>query len=232
MTGNGTTEPRFPAASRGQPKWLMDRIGVDYFGHITLVKGPSSMTPAGEVMAAVGQLPQVQYLDVDQAYLTDADLVHLRGLTDLRNLSLSNGQITDAGMGNLEGLTKLSSLSLQFTRITDTGLVHLKPAGEPFQARPCGDGRDRCRHGPSERAGQAFRPRPEKYSGLRRSDGRVTKGLARSTNHGNDALTRDRCQGRLVRICASGYAYDSAVFVALPRQAEGLLPPLAKWGPG
>ena len=105
------------------PAWLSAMIGVDYFGHVTFVKGPSSMTPAADVMAAVAHLTQIQYLNVGQSYVTDADLVHLARLTRLEDLFLSNGQITDAGMEHLSGLTNLASLSLNFTRITDAGMA-------------------------------------------------------------------------------------------------------------
>jgi internalin A len=107
------------------PGWLSKLIAVDYFGHVTFVRGPASMTPADAVMASVGNLTQLQYLDVDQSYASDADLAHLTGLTDLHDLWLSNGQISDAGLAHLKGLTKLSFLSLRFSRITDGGLTNL-----------------------------------------------------------------------------------------------------------
>jgi len=58
--------------------------------------------------------------------VTDADLVHLNGLTKLETLSLAGMEITDAGLGNLEGLTTLKSLELGRTQITDAGLLNLK----------------------------------------------------------------------------------------------------------
>ena len=58
--------------------------------------------------------------------VTDAGLVHLKGLTKLEVLLLTCKQITDAGLVHLKGLTNLESLNLSNTPITDTGLVHLK----------------------------------------------------------------------------------------------------------
>ena len=58
--------------------------------------------------------------------ITDAGLVHLEELADLRRLTLEDPQITDAGLVHLEGLTNLSVLSLRGTQITDAGLVHVE----------------------------------------------------------------------------------------------------------
>jgi Leucine Rich Repeat (LRR) protein len=58
-------------------------------------------------------------------HTTDAGLVHLRGLTQLEELSLSGSHITDDGLAELAPLTNLKSLDLDFTEITDAGLHHL-----------------------------------------------------------------------------------------------------------
>jgi Leucine-rich repeat (LRR) protein len=58
--------------------------------------------------------------------ITDADLVHLKGLANLQSLTLFRLKITDAGLVHLKGMTKLETLSLELTKITESGLVHLK----------------------------------------------------------------------------------------------------------
>ncbi len=58
--------------------------------------------------------------------ITDAGLVHLKGLTNLKKLSLGQTRITDAGLAHLKGLTKLEYLNLYGTKITDAGLAHLE----------------------------------------------------------------------------------------------------------
>jgi len=58
--------------------------------------------------------------------LTDASLVHLKGLTTLEELNLCETQITDAGLVHLKELKNLTFLSVAYTQITDVGLVHLK----------------------------------------------------------------------------------------------------------
>ena len=59
--------------------------------------------------------------------LTNAALVHLKGLTNLQTLILYGcTEVTDAGLEHLKGLMKLQRLTLYYTNITDEGLVHLK----------------------------------------------------------------------------------------------------------
>ena len=59
------------------------------------------------------------------ATFTDAGLVHLKGLTSLKELRLVGFvRISDAGLVHLEALTNLQKLHLSFTQVTDAGLVH------------------------------------------------------------------------------------------------------------
>jgi len=58
--------------------------------------------------------------------VTDAALVHLKGLTSLKSLSLWATQVTDAGLVHLKGLTNIITLDLTETQITGDGLEHLK----------------------------------------------------------------------------------------------------------
>ena len=57
--------------------------------------------------------------------VTDAGLVHLRGLTQLKSLSLGGADVTDAGMANVVGLTQLERLTLSETKISDAGLANI-----------------------------------------------------------------------------------------------------------
>ena len=60
--------------------------------------------------------------------ITDAGLVHLKGLTGLQTLTLYRTKITDAGLVYLKGLTKLQTLYLGGTKITGTSVADLKKA--------------------------------------------------------------------------------------------------------
>jgi internalin A len=106
------------------PRWLVDRLGVDYFGHVAHVwfREP----PSDEILAQVGHLGGLEILSLSGSRVSDAGLVHLSGLTQLKRLVLDDTRITDAGLAHLEGLYQLETLTLARTAITDAGLAHLK----------------------------------------------------------------------------------------------------------
>ena len=56
--------------------------------------------------------------------ITDAGLVHLKGLANLKWLNLAVTQVTDAGLVHLKGLTKLEGLNLARTQVTYTSVEH------------------------------------------------------------------------------------------------------------
>src|SRR5947209_8449662 len=62
-------------------------------------------------------------VDLRGTQITDADLGHLKGLEQLRELSLQQTRISDAGLVHLTGLKNLQVLSLGKTQVTDAGLV-------------------------------------------------------------------------------------------------------------
>ena len=90
------------------------------------------MVGIGGPLAKIGYIRrntdgQVNFVNVFKKKVTDAELVHLKGLTELQTLSFSDGsQITDAGLVHIQGLTNLEILILDNTQISDAGLVHLK----------------------------------------------------------------------------------------------------------
>jgi hypothetical protein len=69
----------------------------------------------------------LQRLWLSTCRLTDADLVHLTGLTKLKELNLSYNSVTDQGLTHLTALTGLELLHLDGTRVTDAGLGQLEP---------------------------------------------------------------------------------------------------------
>jgi len=70
--------------------------------------------------------------------ITDAGLVHLKGLTNLMVLGIERTGVTDQGMRHLEGLRKLKQLYIGGTRITDAGARALQRAipGLKIQREP------------------------------------------------------------------------------------------------
>ena len=91
--------------ARANPIWLYDLLAYTF----------------GEKNAFTG----VTYIDVTGTKITDNDLQHLSGLTNLQTLCLGNTQVTDAGLQHLSGLTHLRCLYLEETQVTDAGLRHL-----------------------------------------------------------------------------------------------------------
>ena len=112
------------------PRWLVDLIGVDYFGHATYVGFPLHRRAAATdaTLAEVGRLTRLQRLDVFSSSVTDAGLAHLKGLTKLSVLLLADTQVTDAGLAHMKGLTKLNYLDLAGTQVTDAGVRELSQA--------------------------------------------------------------------------------------------------------
>jgi hypothetical protein len=58
--------------------------------------------------------------------VTDAQLAHLKDLTNLTHLHLENTKITDKGLDQIKGLTNLEYLNLYGDNVSDAGLVSLE----------------------------------------------------------------------------------------------------------
>ena len=99
------------------PRWLVDLIGVDYFGHVTAAGLSRKETDA--TLVQVSRLSQLDELFLNQSSVTDAGLQHLDGLTDLTTLYVGDTQVSDAGLAHPKRLTKLSELRLHRTQVTD-----------------------------------------------------------------------------------------------------------------
>jgi hypothetical protein len=113
-----------PSGELGWPRWLIDRVGVDYFAHVLQAR---IFDRGSDVeMAHIGRLGRLDTLDLGGSPISDAGLVHLEGLTYLLALSLATTRVTDAGLVHLKGLTSLQVLFLDNTSISDVALVHLK----------------------------------------------------------------------------------------------------------
>jgi len=114
------------------------------------LSGSPNITDAG--LAAVGRQSGLEELAIGGP-ITDAGLVHLRGLTELRKIAMVSGRITGSGLVHLAAARHLESLDLRyaandavmedlrlwpnlkvlklpFSGITDHGLQHLGDVGE------------------------------------------------------------------------------------------------------
>ncbi len=61
----------------------------------------------------------LEFLELDNAGITDAGLVHLKQMVGLKQLHLRTSRATAAGLADLSGMTGLSVLNLALTGIDD-----------------------------------------------------------------------------------------------------------------
>jgi hypothetical protein len=87
-------------------------------GLVVMNKDPGRENGIGDKVQAVRLVSKPQ--------LTDDDLKHLEGFTDMENLELFQTPITDKGLEHLKGLVNLQMLVLSDTKITDAGLANLE----------------------------------------------------------------------------------------------------------
>jgi Leucine-rich repeat (LRR) protein len=114
-----------PKGKPWAPKWLVDRLGVDYFGSPAYVIAfTQKMDDA--TLVAVGRLSHFERLDIATSSVTDFGLANLQALKRLRDLDLSASQVGDAGLMHFKGLTSLTFLNLNATQVGDVGLLNLK----------------------------------------------------------------------------------------------------------
>ena len=93
------------------PRWLVDRIGVDYFGKVVYVVALTRGID-NSVFAPLGRLKWLERLNLTGTAVTEAGLARLEGLTHLRTLDLSNATgVGDAGLAHLKGLASPAAAS-------------------------------------------------------------------------------------------------------------------------
>ena len=119
---SGTTKPR--PAPRRLP-WLWAVLGDDVFVNVTWValSGPGVSDANLEHLIGLSNLLK---LNLNATKISDAGLEHLKGLTQLQVLHLDDTNVSDAGLEYLNGLTRLQELYLGGTNVTDGGLKYLK----------------------------------------------------------------------------------------------------------
>jgi S-adenosylhomocysteine hydrolase len=65
--------------------------------------------------------------------VTDAGLVHLKGMTKLVALNFDFTKVTDEGVVHLKEMTSLQAVHFNHTKVSDAGLVHLKGLTDLFK---------------------------------------------------------------------------------------------------
>jgi hypothetical protein len=108
------------------PRWLVDCLGVDYFGNVSYVHFDHNPQAGDAKLADLRGLNRLEQLYLCDTNITDPGLAHVSGLTRLQFLNLRRTKLGDLGLGHLKRLTRLRSLLLGGTSVTDAGLVHVK----------------------------------------------------------------------------------------------------------
>ena len=114
--------------NRGAPKWFVDQIGIDFFGHVTQVRVVAVHELSDADLIHISHLTGLEELDLHRSRVTDSSLVHLEGMTDLQSLTLFHTGVTDAGLMRLKRLRRLRNLSIENTKVTDAGARELQKA--------------------------------------------------------------------------------------------------------
>ncbi len=131
------------------PKWLVDWLGPDYFGHVVWVhlgkqSGDAEMAHVLRLPRLVtfsdvgsgitdawavhlGDLPELEEVTLfDAKHVTGATLAGMSRLARLKSLRVHGIPVRDDDLAALAGLTSLQTLGLFSTKITDAGLAHLQ----------------------------------------------------------------------------------------------------------
>jgi hypothetical protein len=105
--------------------WLRSLFGDDLFQSANVVTLTGTKVTDAELEHLKG-LSQLQELYLLCTKVTDAGMERLTGLSQLQWLWLGGTKVTDAGLEHLKGLSQLQRLDLRNTQVTDAGLEHLK----------------------------------------------------------------------------------------------------------
>ncbi len=114
-----------PAEPYG-PAWLRSFLRDDFFSEVTGV----SLQDANVSDADLVNLKGLSYLEslnlVDRISITDAGLINIRGLAQLKMLDLQRTNVSDVGVANLKGLGRLKTMYLFGTKVTAAGVNEVR----------------------------------------------------------------------------------------------------------
>jgi hypothetical protein len=141
------------AAEKMAERPEVDRISYDEKGAPIAVFFRRNVV-ANDDLAALADLPTLQWLELVDSGITDAGMIHLAHLPELKTLYLNNIRVGDEGIAHLAplkelrvlhlgktqvtsgalatiaGFAKLQELHLERTKVDDSGLAHLKSLTE------------------------------------------------------------------------------------------------------
>jgi internalin A len=108
-----------------EPTWLGTLVRDDTLVRVSFVGWRAKLDTDAEMVHLQG-LDQLKSLYLYGTHASDAGLMHLHGLSQLKELILDYTEVTDAGLGHLRELKQLEWLALDNTKVTDAGIVYLQ----------------------------------------------------------------------------------------------------------
>jgi hypothetical protein len=121
-----------PKAESAVPKWLLDRLGLDFFYSVVQVnlnysedggKREENHNPTDEALQRLANLPNLRVLLLSDTQASDASMVHLAKLKRLERLYMWDvSQVSDIGVKHLRHLTNLKYIHISNSGIADGSL--------------------------------------------------------------------------------------------------------------
>jgi hypothetical protein len=103
---------------------LSDLRNLTGLTKLTLDNNQSKITDAG--LVHLRGMTRLEWLDLTGCKITGRGLASLKNMTQLKRLCLGWTQVDNPGLEVIAGFPKLECLELHQTKITDVGLVHLR----------------------------------------------------------------------------------------------------------
>lgn len=106
------------------PVWFGDNLNAMFYQQVWIYEDNGYEITDADLPELSG-LTSLAWMRLQRG-VSDAGLVHLAGMRNLRYLELLEAQITDSGLPLIMRLPKIERLDLRGTKVTDAGLNHLK----------------------------------------------------------------------------------------------------------
>jgi hypothetical protein len=107
------------------PSWLRGLLGDEFFFLKAPIVDLSDTQVTDAELVHLNGVTGLEMLDLSNTQISDTGLEHLKGIKDLKWLYLGGTQVTDAGLERLKEITSLQDVFLDRTQVTDAGLEHL-----------------------------------------------------------------------------------------------------------
>ncbi|MEX0610934.1 MAG: hypothetical protein WD738_11480 [Pirellulales bacterium] len=122
-----------PNARSRVPRWLLNRLGIDFFHDVVQVnlnysedsgRRKENHNPSDEALQHLQDFPKLRVLLLQDTQASDSSMRHLAGLKKLEYLFMWNvANVNDAGVEHLRNLRNLRYIHLSTSQITDKSLA-------------------------------------------------------------------------------------------------------------